>query len=344
MKYFFILTLAVLFIIIVIGQKDPEFEPIIRECHIIIISILLEAIPFILIGSLVSGIIEVFVSRDYITRLIPKNRFAAAGLASLLGLVFPVCECGIIPVVRRLTKKGFPVFFAVTYMLAAPIINPVVIASTIVAYKGSPDIWFITGGRIGGGIVISITIGLVCSLFFKDDSVIKHESSHNHCNEDHSCGCLYHQDQPVSFAQKIRMVFMHAGDDFFDIGPFLILGAFIAGILRAISIPVNGEYIKLMDLIMGGGSFQIYAMMALALVLSLCSEADAFFSRAFPVIPAARLAFLVTGPMLDLKLFIMYFKLFRKRLIIFLVLSICILNAIAWQVLHHIMKAIAHGG
>ena len=344
MKYFIILILAVLFLIVVIGQKDPEFESSIRECHIIIISILLEAIPFILIGSLVSGIIEVFVSRDYILRLIPKNRFAAAGLASTLGLVFPVCECGIIPVVRRLTKKGVPVFFAVTYMLAAPIINPVVIASTIVAYKGSPDIWFITGGRIGGGLVISITIGLFCSLFFKDNSAIKQESGHCHDHSDPAHGCLYHQEGPGSFLHKIQMVFMHAGDDFFDIGPFLILGAFIAGILRAVSIPVNGEYIKLMDLIMGGGNFQIYAMIILALVLSLCSEADAFFSRAFPVIPAARLAFLVTGPMLDIKLFIMYFKLFGKKLIIFLVVSICILNIIAWQVLHLIMKAVAHGG
>lgn len=345
MKYFITFVLASLFIIIVIGQNDPEIEPVVRESHIIIISILLEAVCFIIIGAIVSGTIEVFVSRDYISRIIPKNRLAAAGLAALLGIVFPVCECGIIPVVRRLTGKGAPVFFAVTYMLAAPIINPVVTASTIVAYRGSPDMVFIAVGRLAGGLIISVMIGLICSFLFRDASSIKRESpAAGTAHSAHSGICLYTDKKPASLRQKIVMVFIHAGDDFFDIGPFLMLGAFIAGIMRSVSIPVNGEDVKLMNILMGDGNFQIFAMMILALVLSLCSEADAFFSRAFTVAPAAKLAFLVTGPMLDIKLFIMYFKLFRKKTIIFLVLAVVILNAAAWQTLYALMKACGYGG
>jgi len=341
MKYFLAVVCVFLFTVVIIGQNDPEFEPVIRECHIIILSILLEAFPFILAGSLISGIIEVFVSRERMLSLIPKNRLAAACFASLLGCVLPICECGIIPVVRRLTKKGVPVFFAVTYMLAAPIINPVVIASTIVAYKGAPDIWAVAGARIGGGFVISVTIGVICSFLFKKSSVIKQNDASRGSGKDM---CILHREaQPGSAYRKLLMVFNHAASDFFDIGPFLILGAFIAGLFRSVSIPVNGEDVRLMNIVMGHGSVQIYSMMALAVVLSLCSEADAFFSRAFTAGFAARLSFLVTGPMLDIKLFIMYFKVFRKRMIVFLVVSVTVLNIAAWQLLYCIMKVVSDG-
>lgn len=341
MKYFLAVVCVSLFAVVIIGQNDPGFEPVIRECHIIILSIILEAFPFILAGSLVSGIIEVFVSRNRMLSLIPKNRFAAACFGSLLGCVFPICECGIIPVVRRLTRKGVPVFFAVTYMLAAPIINPVVITSTIVAYKGSPDIWAVAAARIAGGFVISVAIGVTCSFLFKNSSVIKQKDAARGSGKGE---CILHSGaKPDSVFGKLMMVFSHAASDFFDIGPFLILGAFIAGLFRSVSVTVNGENVRLMNIVMGSGSVQVFSMMALAVVLSLCSEADAFFSRAFTAGFAARLSFLVTGPMLDIKLFIMYFKVFGKRMIVFLVISVTALNIIAWQLLYFIMKAVSDG-
>ena len=322
--------------ILLIGQHDAAIEPLIREFHIVTVSILLEALPFIIFGSLVSGMIEVFLSKDRIAKLVPKNKAAAVSLAALLGIIFPICECGIIPVVRRLSRKGVPFFFAITYMLAAPIINPVVIASTLVAYKGSQDILFITAGRICGGFFIPVCIGLIASYIFKNTDVVITEDA----GEDHDHSCCTHDDdgKHLTFPGKIVSVFKHASDDLFDIGRFLILGAFIAGMLRSISIPSGNGNIRLIDMIVGGEIRQIFAMMLLAVLLSLCSEADAFFSRAFSVSLVARLGFLVLGPMFDIKLFVMYFKVFKKKLILYLAVSIVLANSIVWFLVSLFMK------
>ncbi|OOV50636.1 hypothetical protein B1A67_13200, partial [Clostridium botulinum D/C] len=97
-------------------------------------SILLEAIPFILIGSFISSLIQVFVSEEFVTRIIPKNKFLGLLLASLIGIVFPVCECTIVPITKKLIKKGVPLGVAFTFMLSVPIVNPIVLMSTYWSY------------------------------------------------------------------------------------------------------------------------------------------------------------------------------------------------------------------
>ena len=124
------------------------------------LGVLFESIPFLLLGALISGLIEVFVPARLMTRLLPKNPVAAIALSGLLGAVFPMCECGVVPVIRRLMQKGLPVSCAITYLLSAPVVNPIVAISTYAAFKGqSPaemTIW-----RLALSFVIAAVVGLI---------------------------------------------------------------------------------------------------------------------------------------------------------------------------------------
>lgn len=104
----------------------------------IFLSIIIEALPFILIGVLASSFIHIFLSEENIQRFLPRRRLIRLSVAALLGVFFPICECGIVPVIRRLVAKGVPLSVGVTFMLAAPIINPVVAASTFMAFPKQP--------------------------------------------------------------------------------------------------------------------------------------------------------------------------------------------------------------
>lgn len=119
------LTLATLSLPILAGDN-----PGVQAFALVFVSIVLEALPFMLIGSCVGGLIEVFVNRDKLTALLPRSPWAVTCMAAALGLVFPVCECAVVPVVRRLARKGLPLSAAVAYLLGGPIVNPIVGAST----------------------------------------------------------------------------------------------------------------------------------------------------------------------------------------------------------------------
>jgi len=119
------------------------------------LALVFEGVPFILLGSLISGVIGSFVPARVITGLLPKSRFPAILVSGFLGVVFPVCDCGIVPVVRRILKKGVPLSCGITYMLASPIVNPLVIFSTIIAFQGQAPL-LNAGLRIGFGYFIAV--------------------------------------------------------------------------------------------------------------------------------------------------------------------------------------------
>jgi uncharacterized protein len=98
------------------------------------LGIFIEAVSFLLLGSLISGLIAVFLSDEGLSRIIPRNPILATLTGSMLGFIFPVCECGVVPVTRRLFRKGLPVSVGVTFLLAAPVMNPIVFASTYAAF------------------------------------------------------------------------------------------------------------------------------------------------------------------------------------------------------------------
>lgn len=292
---------AVLLVLVIFFRKAPEFATF----SISFVAIFLEALPFMLLGAVLGGLIEVFVSRATILRVLPSGRLPAILLAAGLGLFFPVCECAIIPVVRRLFAKGLPLGAGIAFLLGAPIVNPLVFLSTWVAYGNDVRM---AGLRFVCGYLIAVVIGLIFDCVFSRRLALVQLDSHDtECLHD---GCS--PSEPAGFWIKIGWAARHAASDFIDVSRFLVFGAAAAGLLQ--TLVARGQLAHLT----GSPVISILTMMILAIVLSLCSEADAFIAASFrATMPmAAQMAFLVLGPMLDLKLIAMYFRVFTKRLIL----------------------------
>jgi len=300
------------------------------------LSILFEGIPFVLLGAILSGIIDAFVPSQLMTRILPRNRASAIWLSALLGLVFPMCECGSVVVIRRFIKKGLPVSSAVTYMLAAPIVNPVVALSTFAAFRGQNP-WVMASLRLLLGFGIAVMVGFITrqlrleTLLRKgvlDDlpkpefEIIKEAccSSGGCCDAGHS-SFIMAPPSPTSseptFREKLTHASQAATSDFIDVAGFLVIGAAIAAtfntsVNQALILPVASH-----------NFLATIAMMLLAFGLAICSTSDAFIAASFVAFPfTAKLAFLVFGAMFDIKLFFLYSMVFRRRCVIALALGL----------------------
>ncbi len=278
------------------------------------LSLIYEALPFIVVGSLLSGIIAACVSRETIARALPKNRWLALALSAVLGLAFPMCECGIVPVMRRLVMKGVPVSCAIAYMLSAPIINPVVLAGTLLAFSGQGLVG-VTLLRAALGFVIAVAVGAVVWLVVGEHVIMlpRYESARLGgyvetlaAQADAAPG--ERRRRPV--LQVLSQILVVGSHDFFEIGAYLVLGAAVAAVIN------SGFYRTAMDPLAKNWVGSVAGMMVLAVLLNLCSEADAFVAASFRVfsIPA-KLSFLVLGPMVDIKLLLMYTRIFRPAAI-----------------------------
>lgn len=265
------------------------------------VSIVIEAMPFVILGSVAGGVIEVFVRPEWLTRRLPRNRVAAVMLAALGGVVLPVCECAIVPVTRRLLGKGMPLSVALAYLLAAPIVNPLVAASTAVAYLGDGTRMVLL--RLVGGYIVAVTVSLLAGWWFGGRQPLLNQlgeaNKHAHDHE---------PEQATPLVQRIRHVLAHATDDFILVGQYLVIGSLLAALVHT---ALNrSDMIALADYPL----LSSLMMMGMAVGLNLCSEADAFVAASFRgLLPlSAQLAFLVLGPMVDLKLAAMYMT-FMKR-------------------------------
>jgi uncharacterized membrane protein YraQ (UPF0718 family) len=300
-----------LFALLLLLQGVHAYRDLTTNVAINFLALLVEALPFMAIGSLAGGLIEVFVPSSLVERIFSRNKKRAVLLAGALGLLFPVCECAIVPVVRRLLGKGVPFSAAITFLLAGPIVNPIVAASTAIAYRYD---WQIVALRLGCGYLIAVTVGLLLGLFFTRENGLAHQVqflSNCHCGHDH--GADEH-----SLSTRLRWALAHAGDDFLEVGKYLIIGCFLAAFTR------TTVSMETFTTLMNSPGLAIVLMMLLAMVLNLCSEADAFIAASFQqLLPTtSQLAFMVLGPMLDLKLILMYFSIFRKRVISALTISV----------------------
>ncbi len=280
----------------------------------IFLSIVLEAIPFILLGVFVSALIQTFVSEEWIQRYIPKNAIAALIPAALLGAIFPICECAIVPIVRRLIKKGMPLHVGVVFLIGAPILNPVVFASTYYAFQANLEIVY---ARMGLAFVLSIIIGFLLYLVFKNRDQLR-------WTKEELVGRT-REETPLVNVNKWKATLYHASDEFFEMGKYLILGAFIASLFQTF---LDRSVLQTI------GSNEITSpmvMMAFAYVLSLCSEADAFVAASFggTFTAGSIIAFLVYGPMLDLKNTIMLFAYFKARFVIVFMIVVTIVVFLA---------------
>jgi uncharacterized protein len=263
----------------------------------IFLSILIEALPFVLIGVLIAGFIQIFVTEDHIQRWIPKNKVLAVIVSCIVGALFPACECGIVPIVRRLIGKGVPIHAAIGFMLTGPLINPVVIASTYMAFGNSVKI---AGLRMGLGFLIALLVAFAVSRLFKGNQLKAPITLHS---------SLTQTKQP--FIHRFWSMLTHSIDEFFDMGKYLVIGAFIAASVQT--------YMPAKALLETGNgpASSLLVMMGLAYILSLCSEADAFIGASFSsIFPSTSiLGFLIFGPMMDLKNTIMMLSVFRMRFV-----------------------------
>jgi uncharacterized protein len=259
----------------------------------------------LLLGTLASGIVEVFVSRENLLGLLPRRRLLGILIGSLLGLFFPVCECGVVPLTRRLYQKGLPVPVGITFLLAAPVINPIVIASTWAAFGPGLIFW----GRIGLTLVIAILTGLIFSLFEPSGALRLLPEPPRLVLEG------VKPAQP-SLSARLRRMWVVTADEFFEMGRYLVLGGLLAALMQTF-VP-QGMLLSASQ----GPVISVLVMVTLAVLLSVCSTVDAFIALAFAAsfTSGSVLAFLVYGPMVDIKSTVMYLRVFRRRSVAFLVL------------------------
>ena len=289
-------------------------------------SLLVEAMPFIVLGAAVSALIEVFVPASFFARIGRLPRGVQMPLAGFGGFAFPVCECGSVPVARRLLSKGLSPAAAVTFMLAAPILNPVVLIATAVAYRGREVLWPMVLGRAGLGLMVAMAVGWVVGRrsgpeLLRSRPVDPHVDDpgapglHEHASSEEGRGAAY---------------FGQLADDFTMLARYLVIGAAIAAALQTF-VPQ-----QILGAVAGTPVINVMALMVLASLLSLCSESDAFVAASFVQFgPSAQLAFLVAGPMVDAKLGALYAGTFSRgfvRTVVVVVYAVTLAGSLWMQV------------
>jgi hypothetical protein len=249
--------------------------------------VFVQAVPFLVLGVVVSGLIAAFVSPDQLTRWLPRQPAMAVAVAGVGGAALPGCECGSIPVARRLFAEGSTGAAALTFMLSAPAINPVVLVATAVAFPGQPAI---VAARFVGSLLTAVTMGLLWQRWGRGEWVTRGLPTPAHTD-----------------ASRWAVFTEAARHDFLQAASYLVLGAAAAAALRVVVPPWVFEHLA-GNLILG-----VLTMAVFAVVLALCSEADAFVAASLTMLPLLpRLVFLVVGPAIDIKLSAMQAGLFGR--------------------------------
>lgn len=271
----------------------------------LLMAIVVQAVPFLVLGVLVSGAIAAWMPKDVLARITPRSPMLAVPTAGLAGMVLPGCECASVPVSQSLMRRGLSQAAALAFLLAAPAVNPIVLVATAVAFQGNQlMVW----ARLAASLLAVIVVGWLWVLVGRQDWM-KPQDQHSH------------DDTPRS--QVFRETAVH---DLLQAGGFLVLGAAAAAAMKTF-LPAS-VLMTLSD----QPWLAVLAMAGLAVALSLCSEADAFVvSSLTSVSPTAQLAFLVVGPMVDIKLFAMQSGAFGTKFstrFMPLTLVVCIVSSV----------------
>jgi uncharacterized protein len=302
------------------------------------LSILFEGAPFILLGTLISGFIDIYLPPGTMERFLPRNRNLAVIVSGLMGAIFPVCECAVVPVIRRLVKKGLPLSCGLTYMLAAPIVNPITALSTWKAFQGQGPL-MMTSSRVLIGFLVAVAVGLIVTrmpmasvlkarmvLSLKkiipgapDPAAAKahhhHDAHHGHDHDHGHDGCCGHDhDHSHAPAGGSRLIAACRSSmkDFVEVGVYFTIGVAITALFNT-GIAPGAAWL---DTLATHPVAAPASLMALAFILSLCSTSDAFIAATLDKFSwGAKLAFLTYGPMMDVKLLFLYQTVLRKRFI-----------------------------
>jgi uncharacterized membrane protein YraQ (UPF0718 family) len=252
---------------------------VLRTGSTIFVAVCVQAMPFLVLGALVSGAIAAFVPARLLRAVLPRNETAAVGVAGLAGMALPGCECASVPVARRLMRQGVPVPAALTFLLAAPAVNPVVLVATAVAFPTTP---LMVPARFLGSLLTALAMGWLWSRTGRTEWIAERSRTVH----------TEHNGRPA------LLVFVEtARTDLVEAGGYLVLGAAAAAALHVV-VPQSWFTVVGRNVLIG-----VPVMAALAVVLALCSEADAFVAASLSALPLLpRLVFLVVGPAADVKL------------------------------------------
>jgi uncharacterized membrane protein YraQ (UPF0718 family) len=261
-------------------------DQVLRNWSTIFVSVTLQALPFLVLGVVISATIATLVPPAWIARAVPKRTVLAVPTAGLAGALLPGCECSSVPVARRLVSRGVPLGAGLTFLLAAPAINPVVMVSTAIAFPGNPEM---VVGRFTASLATAIVVGGLWSAFGKPGWVEDRVETHGH-------------------ESRVEGFVTTATADFLQAGGYLVAGAGMVATLQTM-VPTS-----VFDHLGGSGVVAVLTLAALAVLLSVCSEADAFVAAGLTQFSlTARLVFLVVGPMVDLKLIALQIGSFGRR-------------------------------
>ncbi|EXG79066.1 permease [Cryptosporangium arvum] len=243
-------------------------------------AIVVQALPFLMLGVVLSGAITAFVPARFFSTILPKRAAFAVPVAGAAGALLPGCECASVPVAGRLMERGVVPAAALAFLLSAPAINPIVLVSTAVAFPGQPGM---VVGRFVASLATAVLVGWIWARFGRPEWLTRFAARR-----------LPSADDTTPAFERFRLAVAH---DFFEAGGFLVIGAAAAATMNVVIPP---DWIST---VAGIPVLSILVLAALAVVLSICSEADAFVAASltgFPV--SAQLAFMVVGPVVDLKL------------------------------------------
>ena len=251
----------------------------------VFLGIFIEALPYLLLGTLISGLVEVFLDHAQIGAFHLEAACSAALTGAFMGLIFPVCECGVIPLTRRLFHKGLPLPAGIAFLLAAPVLNPIVIFSTAAAFG-----WVrMLAWRVGLSLLFAVIVGLVFSVEQEPLNVLRGDDLSFRTRSFSSRG------EDLS-SDKIQQALLICGDEFFEMGRYLVMGAVLAAILQTFTRKRPACDWK--------WSHPFGARHACpCVILSICSTVDAFVALSFvgTFSFGSILSFLVFGPMVDIK-------------------------------------------
>jgi uncharacterized membrane protein YraQ (UPF0718 family) len=252
----------------------------------IFLSLTLQALPFLVLGVVISAAISAFVPSRWLMRAFPKKARYAVPAAGAAGMLLPGCECSSVPVAGRLVSRGVPTAAALTFLLSAPAINPVVLASTAVAFPGAPEMVL---ARLTASFAAAVVVGAIWTAFASDDVLEQRLADY----------------LARSHAHRFMETAVH---DFVQAGGFLVMGAALVATMQTV-IPQST-----LSTVGGDGLLAVLVLAGLAVILSICSEADAFVAAGLTQFSlTARLAFLVVGPMVDIKLVALQIAAFGRR-------------------------------
>lgn len=267
---------------------------LLRDAGTLAVSVFVESFPFVVLGTLISTAVQLFVPQSVFFRFLPRNRTLRRAALSLLGFLLPVCECGNVPLARALLKRGFSSAEALTFVLAAPLLNPVTIITTYQAFGFENGVLV---ARIVGGFVIANLVGWIFSRGTAYSGVAPRFFRELTTSQAHTAAA----QQTASGRKKLAQAFTLFSTELLLLTPALALGSLLAGIIQTAT-PAQ--------LLQTLGSHPIYSVIFLVLlagVVSICATVDAFFMLAFAAVftPGAIAAFLVFGALIDIKMLLL---------------------------------------